>query len=172
MEAHNIPVVIHDGKQLRYSDACKVMPGARDDFVRMAGKGRLMAVQHLFLLANPKLPGKGGARRRDFYAAIDRIEERGGILWELYTGRRFDDPRQRELMMRDAIEAMATGRHKRNSQDKRGRPKKVFTPEQLEKGKAVWESRKHKTWDEAAKHLPEGMNKWDAWEEFGPRGDD
>jgi hypothetical protein len=172
MEAHRISTVFHEGKQLRYSEVCKIVPGTRDQFVRMSGRGRLLAVQHLFLLANPKLPGKGGARRRDFYAAVDRIEERGGILWELYTGRRSDDPRQRELMIRDAVEAMATGRHKRTSMDKRGRPPKTFPPEVLEKAKAVWESRKYKTWDEAAKHLPPGMNKWDAWEEFGPRGDD
>lgn len=168
MEAHNIPSAIHEGKQLRYSESCKIMPGTRDDFVRMAGKGRLMAVQHLFLLAK----GGRGVRRKDLYTAIDRIEERGGILWELYTNRRGDDPKQRELMIRDAIEALAKGRHKRNSQDKRGRPAKKFSPEAIEKGRAVWESRKHKTWDAAAEHLPDGMTKWDAWELYGPREND
>jgi hypothetical protein len=168
MEVNSIPQVIQDGGTLRESEHTRVVEGTLEGFLRWAGKGRLMAVQHLFLLADPKAKPK----RKSLFAAIDHIESKGGILWELSTGRRGDDRKQRDRMIRDAIDALATGRHKTRVSDKRGRPKKVFPPEVIEKARAVWFSRRYKTWDAAAKRLPKGMTKWDAYELFKGRDQD
>lgn len=146
--------------------------GTRSDLLRMRAPGRVMAIQHLFLFADPKAKHKRGGTRADLWKAIDAWEAHGGIFWELSTGLRSDDARERDEMMREAVEALARGRHKTDRGDKRGRPKKQFTPEQLAKGKAVWESRKYKTWDEAAEHLPKGMTKWDAYDIWKKRGTD
>jgi hypothetical protein len=98
--------------------------GTRHDVTRMMCEGRVLAIQHLFLLADPKTRS---SMRRDLWKAIDEIEKRKGTIWELYTGLRSDDAKQRDLMMRNAVEALARGRHKRSDSDKRGRPKKEFT---------------------------------------------
>jgi hypothetical protein len=173
MEAHNIPTAIHDGGQLRKSTTVKILEGTRKEFLRMAGPGRLLALQHLFLLADPRARGKKGGKRKDLWDAIRAIEAKGAILWELSTGRRSDNPEQRDTMIEDAIEALAKGRHKAGPHDRRaGRPKKTFPPNVLEHNRKVWDSRRHKSWDECEEHFIGGMTKHDAWKEFGKRNGD
>ena len=135
----------------------------REDLVRMVRKGTVVALRHLFLLARPK----GG--RRDLWNAVDAIEARGGILWELYTGLRSDDKKQRDEMMRDAVEALAKGRHKRSAADKRGRPPMTFTPEEVEQAKAAWHNRKLKTWAQVQEKLPVGFSLARAHKLWGAR---
>lgn len=162
MEAHNIGFVIQDGGK-RHN-------GTTVELVRMIIRpGRVVAVQHAHLLADPKAKRKRGGTRAAFWGVFDAIEAKGGVIWELYTGLRTDKPAERDSMTREAIEALARGRHKTSRHDKRGRPPKTFTEAQIEKGQAVWESRKHKTWQDAAKHLPKGMTTRDAWKMFGRR---
>ncbi len=140
--------------------------GTRHDVTRMMCEGRVFAIQHLFLLADP---AKRTAQRRDLWKAIDEIEKRNGVIWELYTGRRSDDKRQRDEMMRDAIEALTRGRHKRSDTDKRGRPQKTFSEAEITQAKAAWNSRKLKTWKSVQEKLPPGFTLWRAHKLFGPR---
>jgi hypothetical protein len=161
MDTHGITMVIQESK--------RNATGTRADLLRMVAKGRLVAVQHLFLLADPRTKSRRGGTRQDLWATVDKIEAGGGVIWELSTGRRTDDRRQRDEMMRDAVEALALGRHKTSQADKRGRPPKSFDDATLAKGRAAWESRKHKRWQDAAAALPEGMTARDAWRLFGPR---
>jgi len=144
----------------------------RADLVRMVRSGTVVAVQHLHLLADPKAKRKRGGTRSDLWKAVDAIEQRGGVFWELYTGLRSDTREGRDAMTRAAVEALARGRHKTSAADKRGRPKNTFTDAQIEKARAVWESRKYKTWNEAVAKLPVGMKKSDAYRLFGKRGTD
>ncbi len=136
---------------------------AREALVRMVRTGTVVAIRHLFLLACPK------AGRRDLWKAIDAIEARGGVLWELYSDRRTSDKKQRDEMMREAVEALARGRHKRSAADKRGRPRKDFTAQEIEQARAVWHNRKVRTWAEVKVKLPSGFSLARAYKSWGPR---
>jgi hypothetical protein len=161
MEAHNISRVLQDGG--------KQHNGTLADLVRMIRGETLIAVQHAMLLADPRHDRKRGGSRAAFWAALDAIEERGGVIWELYTGLRTDRPGERDKMTRAAIDALARGRHKTRQSDKRGRPAKQFTEEQWAKAQAAWESMKLKTWADVAPKLPKGMTPRDCWNRFGAR---
>jgi hypothetical protein len=168
MEAHSIPWSVQEGGKT-LTGAPNVTRDTREAFLRMAKPGRLLAVHHLFLLVDPSAKAKGGGKRKDLWNVVRRIEENGGVIWELATGRRSDSREQRDGMIEDAIDALARGRPKYSNRDRRGRPPKEFPDDVWEKAKAVWESRRHKTWQEAAKRLPKGMTAKDAWSRFGPR---
>lgn len=160
MDAHSIKVVSEGGKK---------SSATRADLFRMTRPGTVIAVQHLHLLADPRNKRKRGGMRADLYRSMDEIEKRGGIIWELYTGFRTDTREGRDAMTRAAVETLARGRHKTRMSDKRGRPPKTFTEAQIEKARAVWESRKLRRWKDVAERLPKGMTLKRAWQMFGPR---
>lgn len=143
--------------------------GTRQDLVRMVRPGTVVAVQHLFLLADPKRKHGRGGMRADLWRVVDEIEKRGGVLWELYTGLRSDTREGRDAMTRAAVESLARGRHKTSAADKRGRPAKTWTENVLTKNGAVWEGRKFKTWDDAEAHFIGGMTAREAWALWGRR---
>lgn len=155
MTAHNITRVLQDG----------------DALLRMLRPDQptVVAVLHARLLANPRDKRKKGGTRKAFWTAFDAIEKRGGVIWELYTGLRTDNREGRDKMTREAIDALARGRHKTRQSDKRGRPPKTFTEAQWEKAQAAWESRKLKTWADVQEKLPRGMTVRDCWNRFGRR---
>lgn len=159
MEAHSISRVLGTKK-----DA-----GTLADLLRMVRPGTVFAVQHAHLLADPKMKHKRGGTRQSFWTSFDAIEARGGVIWELYTGLRTDTKEGRDRMTRAAVETLARGRHKTSVHDKRGRPPKTFTEAQIAKARSVWESRKYRRWQDAAKHLPKGMTVRHAWKLFGRR---
>ena len=162
MERHGIEKYLVEGGR-------KPKPtGTRQDVTRMMTEGRTLAIQHLFLLADP---AKRANMRRDLWRAIDEVEKRKGVIWELYTGLRSDDRKQRDEMMRNAVEALARGRHKRSAADKRGRPKKDFTPLQIEKAQQIWQSRRLKTWAAVKEQLPPGFTLARAYKLWGPRNE-
>jgi hypothetical protein len=154
MDVHGITRILADEKD---SDV------QRAALVRMVREGTVVAVRHLFLLARPK------EGRRDLWKAIDSIERRGGYIWELHSDRRSSDHRSRDEMVRDAIEALARGRHKRSKWDKRGRPRRAFTAEEVEQAKAAWHNRKLKTWKEVEARLPVGFSCARAYRLWGAR---
>ena len=135
----------------------------RSDMVRLVRTGTVVAIRHLFLLARP------GSGRSDLWKAFDAIEDRGGVVWELYSGLKTNDKAQRDQMMRDAVEVLAKGRHKRSAADKRGRPSKAFTDAEMRQAHAAWNSRKLKTWAQVQENLPEGFSLNRAFKLWGPR---
>jgi hypothetical protein len=143
----------------------RVVEGTRDDLLTVARKGTVVAVLHAHLLVEPSKHGK----RQDFWNVLDAIEAKGGVLWELYTGLRTNKREQRDTLTRNAIEALARGRHKTRKSDKRGRPPKEFTPAEWEQASKAWESRRLKYWRDVKAKLPKGMTLRRAWEKFGPR---
>lgn len=173
MELHKIPTAIHQGGQLRRSAVVRIIEGTRQEFERMAAPGRLLALHHLFLLAEPGARGKAGGRRKDLWDAIKRIEAKGGVLWELYTGRRSDNPKQRDEMIEEAIEALTRGRHKYRSDDRRaGRPRREWPKEVLEHNEKIWNSRHYASWQDCEAKFIGGMTGNDAWKQWGKRNKD
>lgn len=161
MEAHSIKRVLQDGGKQATGTLANLLPMVRD--------GTAVAVLHAMLLADPRHDRKRGGSRAAFWAALDAIEARGGVIWELYTGLRTDKPAERDKMTRAAIDALARGRHKTRQSDKRGRPAKQFTEAQWEKAQAAWESMKLRTWADVQAKLPKGMTVRDCWNKFGRR---
>lgn len=160
MAAHNVERVLTEGKGF---------DGKRDDLLRMVRRGTTVAILHVFLLADPRRARKRGGARADLWAAIDAIESHGGTIWELYTGLRSDNKYGRDAMMRDAVEALARGRHKRSAADKRGRPVRAFTPAETEQARAAWHNRKIKTWAAVKEKFPPGFTVARAYKLWGPR---
>ena len=156
-----------------YEQGTKRSIAVRADLERSLRSGDVVAVLHAFLLADQ---AKRGKSRADLRKAVDAIESRGASIWELYTGLRSTDKRERDTMLRAAVEALARGRHKRSANDKRlGRPK--WEPTELEKAKAraEWHSRKHATWQDAVATLQKLDKRWSgarAYRTFGKRNAD
>jgi hypothetical protein len=142
------------------------LPRGPDDFSRMSCPDRTYAIQWLFMVCIERGPAE--AKRKIIIKFVDDVISQGGIIWELGSNRRTDDPAQRRAMLADALTAVTKGRQPALTHQ-RGRPKKVFTADQLEKAKIVWESRKLKTWDDVAAALPKGMTVHNAWRQFGAR---
>jgi hypothetical protein len=165
MATHNIARAIQEGGK----PADGVRLGTIKDVLKMGARGRVIAVQHMFLLANPRSSKRLGGKRKDFWRTFDALEAKGCILWELHTGYRSDNPKERDLMTREAIEALARGRHKTSDADKRGRPPQKFTEEQLRQAYDAWHSRKLKTWAEVAKKMPAGFTLTRAYKTWGRR---
>jgi hypothetical protein len=165
MEAHSIQRILQEGGKRSSADSM-------DTLLRMLRPDQptTVAVLHALLLANPRDKRKKGGTRAAFWRTLDAIEKRGGVIWELYTGLRTDTREGRDKMTREAIDALARGRHKTSQSDKRGRPPKQFTDAQWEKAKAAWDAiGKLKTWDAVAKKLPKGMTPRDCWNRWGAR---
>jgi hypothetical protein len=141
----------------------------RQDIIQLTRPGTVWAIQHLHLIADPVNKRKKGGMRADLWKALDAIEKRGGVIWELYTGLRTDTKAGRDTMTRGAVETLARGRHRTERSDKRGRPKKEFKGIDLEKVKAIWDSRKLKTWADVEKKLPKGITPRDCWNMWGAR---
>lgn len=142
---------------LVYEQGSRRGNATRLDLERSLRSGDVVAVLHAFLMADQSVRGKS---RADFWKAVDAIESRGATIWELYTGLRSANPRERDMMFRAAIEALARGRHKRNENDKRGRPGWKPTDDELAKARAIWGSRKHKTWKDALAALQKLDKRW------------
>lgn len=113
---------------------------------RRKGLGDVVAVRSLRVLADPAHLRRAGGLRQSLYDALDAIEARGASVWELDTDRRTTDPRQRDQMLRDAIDTMSRARP---SARPPGRPMKKWTPEQQTIMRLHWHSNRHPT-DDAA----------------------
>lgn len=106
------------------------------------GQGDVVAVARLRLLADPACLRKAGGMRASLYAALDALEAAGASIWELETGRRSTEPRERDAMLREAIDAMSRSRPGARPP---GRPKKSWTPEQQTIMRLHWHSNRHAT---------------------------
>lgn len=157
--------------QIAYQIGTKKDQCSVTEFLSHVHRGDIVLVRHAFMLADPK-----SKRRRDsFWKIVDEIERRGATIWDAGLELHGNTHANREKIMRAAIEDLAVGRHKRSDSDKRGRPAVEFEPEELAKAKAIWESRKHKTWKVAVEALKKLDKRWTqtrAFRVFGKRGTD
>lgn len=175
MAAHSVANVIRKGGKPKDGDipeGMQVVEGDIDTVIRMAAPGRVIAVQHAHLLANPNKRGVRGGTRQDFRRTWDALHAKGAVIWELYTDRRTDRGADREAIAFDAVEALAMGRHKTRHTDKRGRPRKQFSEKAWAVGKARWFSRRIKTWAQVEAGLLEGMTARDLYDKYKARDGD
>lgn len=133
-----------DGKRHTWRDAVKLVRSGDTVFV--------------WVLVN--VPTKRGGdelnpsgQPREF---IRQIEDRGGVLIEVYTGRRSDKKADKSGMIADAVAALKTKGRKRMPAGyrKKGRRAVAWTDEQLEQAKRAWFSRDYETNEIAERHMP------------------
>lgn len=144
-----------------------------EDAVKSMRPGNTAGVLRLWVLADLKRGRKGGARQA-LYTAIDAIEARGAVIEEVESGRVTSDPKQRDAMIREAAEAVTRGGRGLASVKNlpRGRKALEFSPATVEQARGVWESRRHKTWDDVKAALPKGFTVHRAYRMFGKRNSD
>lgn len=150
-------------------DGCKTW----HDCVRARRSGDVVLLEAVSLIAEPKskLVPYPAMDMRD---AADEIDRRGAVIIEACTMRSTAKPDDRKAMFLDGAKALGQGRalpsHVARENGKRGgRRPKVFTDAEMAKARAVWDSRKYKTYKEAAEHLPKGFSWARAYRLFGPR---
>jgi Asp-tRNA(Asn)/Glu-tRNA(Gln) amidotransferase A subunit family amidase len=114
---------------------------------RRKGKGDVVAVKRLMLLADPNYARSKGGVRQSMREAVQAIEKAGATILELDTGRRRDDPAVREDMMLDAINDLS---RTRRQHEVPGRPRRTWSAEQVRIMTGHWESNKHLTNEDAA----------------------
>jgi hypothetical protein len=144
-----------------------------EDAVKSMRPGNVAGVARLWVIADLKRGRKGGARQT-LYSAVDAIEARGATIEEVDTGRVSSDPKQRDAMIRDAAEAVTRGGRGLKSAGNlpRGRKALDFSEPVTAKAKTVWESRKYKTWADAAAAMPKGFTVHRAFRLWGKRNSD
>lgn len=116
----------------------------RDGLIHSVRPGSIVEVVDAFLLA--KIIGRTDARYRDLVAAMDEIEERGGIIRELSTGD--ETPKARRRMRdraREMIIAQARGRKSaENGRFSSGAPPIWPKSGQVYEGyRTIWQSRRY-----------------------------
>lgn len=80
----------------------------------------VVAVRKLHLIADPKRRHRAGGMRGSLIERLANCRQRGGIVWELDTGRRSDSDADYHAMLADALDHLAgTRARSRNI----GRPK-------------------------------------------------
>lgn len=109
---------------------------------RRRGHGDVIAVKRLHLLADPKRARVKGGLRRALYDALDAIEAAGGAVLETDTQRVSSDRKQRDAMIRDAVDDLS---RTRVTARKIGRPAIEWTKDQQTIMRMHWFSRKHAT---------------------------
>ncbi len=150
-------------------DRRKELTHTRADLIKIVRKRTVIAIQHLFLLADPEEKRKRGGTRADLWKAIDAIEAKGGHFWELSTGLNSGRPRERDEMTRAAVEALALGRHKTGA-DKRGRPLRSFDEKAMADARLIWaDVKRYPTWEAARKALPKRFTLARAYKLWGAR---
>lgn len=102
---------------------------------RRKDHGDVVAVTRLTVLADPRCRTMKGGRRQSLIDTVNAIEKAGATIMELETERRRDNPEHREPMLIDAINQLS---RTRKGVNKIGRPRRVWTEEQMTTMKTIW----------------------------------
>lgn len=106
---------------------------------------------------------------------IREIEDRGGVLIEVYTGRRSSKAAEKSAMIADAQRSLKTAgrRLMPPGHASPGRRERKFTPEEWALAETIWRDvRKFPSWEFVQQHLPEGFTTARAFRKWGARGAD
>ena len=149
---------------------------SQDDLARLVRPGTVVKFVHTFLLADPRAAKRVGGKRKNLLDAMAAIEKRGGTIKDVDSGLSTANAEHRYALVALACDQLARDgkgiRSRANGMVRKGRPVRVWTPEQWADAKSAWESRKLKTWDDVRAMLPEGMSLWRAYRAFGARNVD
>lgn len=133
-------------------------------------KSDVVYVYRAMLLADPDKRHARGGMRASLYATIDAIEEAGGTIVELSSpGRRSDNRKQRDEMIRAAVEELARTR----SESPVGRPRKEWLPHEEDIIRKHWHDLRHASNEIAAAAMrKEGVkcSAAQAYHSFGKSG--
>jgi hypothetical protein len=152
------------------ADGVKGIVDDRDAIERMACKGRMFKVRHLFLFAEPKARKRGGWRK-DLLDFMGRVEDKGAVIKDVDLQLTTEKPSHRSAMVLQAIEQLASnGRTVHLKGKRQGRKATAFDVAALRDAKASWRNVKdYPTWGDVAKALPEGFTTARAYKLFGKR---
>lgn len=113
------------------------------------------------IVALVMLPMRKGVKMRSSVqipSALTEIMARGGVLVETHTGRTSADTKKRDAMLAEALAAIRSGgRPLPRGFTSPGRPRKHFSPEQIEVARTAWFNRDYATDIIAAKYA--GMSR-------------
>ena len=109
---------------------------------RRVKQGDAVAVKRLALLADPRQKRRPGGMRQALYKAVDDLEAAGAFVIELDTGRSTKNARERDMMLRDAIDELSRTRY---GSRKIGRPARQWSPEQRTIMRLHWFDIRHAT---------------------------
>lgn len=112
------------------------------DIANQVDDGDTVCIAMVMLFAPSKATPR--ARRDAVVDAIDTIRDNGGEVYEWRTGRTTADPDQRRATVKDALQAITTGKMTA-IMDERGRPKLAFTQAEFDAIQRHYHSPKHAT---------------------------
>ena len=106
------------------------------------------------------------------YEFVREIEARGGVLIEVYSGRRSDRKAEKSAMIADAVRSLKTAgrRLMPPGQRKPGRRERAASKDEIEQARAAWFNRDFETNEVAERYMPEGWTHWRARRKFGVSG--
>lgn len=131
-------------------------------------RGHQLGIYRYDLIAPLRSKSHDRTPRKVLKEATDRLLEIGVFLEEIDSGRTCKDENGVYLIYADAVDRLAgnTGTSR-----KRGRPKKARSDEDIAAAKAIWESNKYASNQEAVAAMPGGdWNLAEANERFGGSG--
>lgn len=116
--------------------------GERGRLIDTLRKGDVIHVRHLHLLAEPKRR-TDDVPRLSLWSILFEIEDRGVTIREISTGRSTAHSRERDMMIRDALEVLTRGARANAARvarenGKLGGRKRKWTPEQVQAAADVW----------------------------------
>lgn len=132
MEQNGVTVVYEDDGKKPYS---------REAWIKSLRSGDVATVAWLGILVDRI--GSTKARHRDLQSVMEEIEERGATIWELATGRRSSDKKERDAMVFDALEGLSRGRFDKGT-SRLGRPPRFRSPEEKAIIWEEWHEKRHK----------------------------
>jgi hypothetical protein len=133
----------------------------------MIRQGTVIKVAYAFLLSDfGKGAGRALADYEKFAGLIAKLPRQcSGFVKDLETGLVANTPGTRKAMVAVVKEQLARhGKGRKSAENgKRGGQLKTFAAIEMERAEAVWgNTKKHPTWEDAAKALPKGFSVWRA----------
>jgi hypothetical protein len=104
---------------------------------------------------------------------IREIHDRGGVLIEVYTGRRSSKATDKSAMIADAQRSLKTAGRRLlpPGHASPGRRERKFTAEEWALAETIWRDvHKFPSWEFVQQHLPEGFTTARAFRKWGARG--
>lgn len=129
-----------------------------DALVRALRKGEAVGVVRVHLLAAPKSK-TSDTPRRALWSAVHAIEGKGATIVEIESNRHTANVRERDAMIADAIEQITHSGRTPRKQDVPGRPRIVFTADEIETARRIWYDLRYRTNNEALEAIKKALAK-------------
>ena len=139
------------------------------DAIRSLRTRDVLAVYSLIVLAPPK-SRTTDKPRAGLWDNIAAVEAKGATILEVQTGRSSATQAVRDAMIRDAIEALATGGRRENGRLSKGRPPIEFTPAETDQARVAWFDLRHRTNADAIRGSPARWTMDRSFKLFGSSG--